>query len=201
MKMDANNTTAMLVGIERYALGKDWDLPYCTDNVLDMRQWLLDCGLAPENIHCFLNPLDVSSIASDIAFKPATQDAIYNFFTQTLVDSSTEQLLIYWAGHAQMTKDEGSQQLFLADSSEASFIGFDTTNLKRYLAKTPALSLRHCSLIFDACASLARRDMTPRLFHINPSAPTTSQQLHFYAAKPRTSTDGSFTKALLQELR
>jgi hypothetical protein len=51
-------TYALIVGIEKYQAGSDWNLNGPANDAINFANWLLARGVTPENIHLFVSPLD-----------------------------------------------------------------------------------------------------------------------------------------------
>ncbi|MFM9046215.1 MAG: hypothetical protein ACKOOH_00855, partial [Cyanobium sp.] len=58
-----NHTHALIVGIERYAAGQQWDLDGPLNDALQIRDWLLSSGVPAEQIHLHVSALEKNRAA------------------------------------------------------------------------------------------------------------------------------------------
>src|SRR5688500_9740294 len=82
-----DHTNAIVVGIERYEEGDQWNLDGPVRDALDFVAWLRTRGVPDENLHILLSPLDTNQhLLHNLTPVPleATSFNVQNAFTRTL---------------------------------------------------------------------------------------------------------------------
>ncbi len=151
----------MVVGIEHYGAGKDWDLDGAADSALRIIGWLRRRGVPAENISVLLSPLDtnrtkVGQALTDLGFPaepvPATVDKVRHVIDEQLPQQDGDLLLLYWSGHGAL--DEKLQRrLFCADAGRRAKHNISVTGLLAALSGKDYKGLRQQVVIIDACAN------------------------------------------------
>ena len=57
MTISPARTIAVVIGVERYAIGRSWDLDGPALDAARFTRWLVDRGVGPERIHLLAAPL------------------------------------------------------------------------------------------------------------------------------------------------
>ncbi|MBD2028224.1 caspase family protein [Leptolyngbya sp. FACHB-711] len=161
--IQSRNVYALIVGIEKYQAGPDYDLNGPANDALKFANWLLQHGTEPEHIYLFLSPLEqnkgVLSEAQTKGFfpSPATHDAIANTIRSKLTSKSSrgELLYIFWGGHGIITKTDATvRRLFFADTDDDTKWNLNVNSLVEALG-TSAYGTGFPQQVFfiDACAN------------------------------------------------
>ncbi|MFJ9692172.1 hypothetical protein [Kitasatospora sp. NPDC101183] len=167
---------ALVVGIESYQLGADWNLRGPARDAVRFTDWLTGPGEVPaENVRLFLSPLPTTAPttaapSAGVAHRPATGSAIENELMEELPLCDGELLLIYWAGHG-FAGDYDQLILPFADTSTGQFRHLDLDSaLLFWNSNKVHRSFRRIVSIGDACrldprsgarASFGRTDYRP----------------------------------------
>jgi hypothetical protein len=208
-------TYALIVGAERYAAGKDWDLDGPASDAARMGGWLLDRGVPAENILLFLSPLpenqEVPPAPLRAGVQPATHDEIHRALTATLTRREGDLLWIFWAGHGVMTVQE-SRRLFYADATVATKSNLDLNSLLASLRTDYMAGFPRQVCVVDACQNhfeglQSATSLPSETFPVGmPLA--WQEQFVLLAAKPgelatnlSAQKAGLFSQALMNELR
>lgn len=146
---------ALVVGIESYQLGTDWNLRGPARDAVRFADWLTGPGRVPaENVRLFLSPLPPapSQAEEDLpAHRLATGSEIENELLRELPACDGDLLVIYWAGHGFAGEDD---QLLLpfADASTGLFRHLDLDSALRFWKSNKVRrSFRRIVSIGDAC--------------------------------------------------
>ena len=161
--LNCDQVYALVVGIETYELGADYDLDGPAQDGLNFIDWLLAQGVVPRHIRFFVSPLvenaDVRSQAQKrgITPYPATRDAIDGYIRNELTTGQAkgEGLYVFWGGHGILTKTQSAtRRLLFADTTAANKLNLDINSLVRALS-TSAHGAGFSRQIFlvDACAN------------------------------------------------
>ena len=119
------NVYALVVAIEKYKAGSEWDLNGPANDALKFANWLLERDVKPENIQLFLSPLDVNvavlekAKAKELSPFPADRNHIDSAIRSKLTSESNrgDLLYVFWGGHGVVTKiDATTRRLFFADT-------------------------------------------------------------------------------------
>jgi len=151
-------THAVLIGIETYAIGADWDLTGPALDACRVGHWLVDRGVPPANITLLVAPLrandaEVQRLAGEVGVRPADHTAIREALTTSLYYAKSDLLVIYWGGHGVFNVD-GSRRLFYAEASRRDKRNIDLTSLLTAL-RSNLYASHPCQLILvDACTTL-----------------------------------------------
>ena len=153
----AQQTFALIVGIEEYDMGAEWTLEGCIASALTFLAWLqqshvpLDhvfLHLSPQNSHHAARPADLNSVQASIL---------------TLKEQQGDVLFIYWAGHGYAKPEQKEvQRLYVANSrSLRNTLGFDS--VLAFLGSDPIGCQRQLAFV-DACADTT----ADRSFELTP---------------------------------
>ncbi|WP_327364101.1 effector-associated domain 2-containing protein [Streptomyces sp. NBC_01296] len=139
-------TFAVVVGIERYAAGPDWDLPGPAGDALRFRSWLLRLGVPEQNILLHLNPLT----GSDVPYRPADHATLRQLVVSGLHPLRGEALWVWWGGHGVLDRAE-RLRLFCEDATTADKRNLDLDSMRRTLASDALPGFGRQIWIVDAC--------------------------------------------------
>ncbi len=212
--MQADNTFAIIVGIEEYVAGSSWNLKGPANDACRFAKWLHLKGVPTENMAVFISSTDKSSLdlPDGLTPEPATIDNIYNSIAQDLQTRNEELFYLFWGGHGVITLNE-DRHLLCADATKDdkrnlnlnTLMAFLRTN---YFQKTNALSKQ--VFIVDACANHAswHKDLPERTFPNGDPLDQGREQYVLLAASPSefaTNLDlehtGLFTRELMSLLK
>jgi hypothetical protein len=153
-QIQPNRTYAIVVGIEQYAAGPDWNLDGPAHDARRFSDWLRDRGVPAEQIALFLAPLDANGALMN--GNPAAQAATRELIDQALIDHMPQRegdlLYFFWGGHGVMTAD-GTRRLFYADASEHNMLNLDLNSLLTTMRSDTYAKLPRQICIVDTCAN------------------------------------------------
>ena len=154
---------ALVVGIEQYQAGSDYDLNGPAKDALQFATWLLDRGVQPDHIRLFLSPLEQNKSVNEIAVakglkpEPATRGQIDSTIRSefTSENGRGDLLYVFWGGHGILTKtDDTTRRLLFADTDRKNNWNLNVTSLVDAL-RTAAYKFGFPRQVFviDACAN------------------------------------------------
>lgn len=159
----AENVYALVVGIEKYQAGSEYDLNGPANDALRFSDWLLDHDILPEHIYLFLSPLEQnqsllsSAEAKGLTPSPATHDAIANTIYSKLTSENSrgDLLYIFWGGHGIITKTDATvRRLFFADTDDDTKWNLNVNSLAEALSTAAyGAGFARQILFIDACAN------------------------------------------------
>ena len=146
-------THALLIGVERYGLGRDAQLDGPAHAVCEMAEWLVARGAAPGNLLVHVSPkIENKAVvlerlaALEIAHQEATESQIRDTVIQGLANRNGDALLVYWCGHG-FVEGEFERRLFCADATQDDWRHIRFFDLLRYLQMSPAAGFqRHVGI-------------------------------------------------------
>jgi hypothetical protein len=147
------HTYAVIVGINRYALGPGYDLDGPVEGACRFADWLHVQRTVPgDQIFLFLSPApqDPAAVPSGITVSQATHH-LHDFVTETLANKRGDLLVVYWCGHGIMTAD-GARRLLYADAKSGYERNLDLDALLTYLRSNQVPGFRQQIVLVDACA-------------------------------------------------
>ncbi|MFK8186504.1 MAG: caspase family protein [Phormidesmis sp.] len=161
MTINPEQVSALIVGIEAYQLGGDYDLDGPARDGWRFIEWLLSRGVLPRRIHFFASPLAQNDAVkaqakqSGIRCLPATRDAIDKYIRDELQTACGEVLYVFWGGHGILTKTEqATRQLLFADTTATNKLNLNVDSLQQALAtSTYGEGFAKQLLVVDACAN------------------------------------------------
>ncbi len=210
-----DRTHALIVGIERYAVGAQWDLDGPLNDALAILEWLLSCHVPAEQIHLHVAPLDKNQERL-LNLQCNIQNADENAIRETIqrIKNKSPQpddlLFLYWAGHGLIS--QAQQCLLLAEATDADMKSYGVDNGDGSLCAS--FANEHCPsfsqqiFLFDTCRTFHRHPDSPLPVVPLPSGKRLqkSQFLFFacqegQAAKNQVQKGcGRFTEVLLEQL-
>jgi hypothetical protein len=205
------HTHALIVGIERYAAGSQWDLNGPLNDALGIRKWLLGSGVPAGQIHLHVSALEANqSLLNDLraGHQEATDQALRKTIAKlkTIPTSQSELLFLYWAGHGLISAEQ--QCLLHANATDADIACYMVDNLRNSFANHGCPGFAQQIFLFDTCRSFHRQPQAPPPGLELPSgAPITKSQFLFFASQEGQAASnlgqeqcGLFTKVLLEQL-
>lgn len=217
---ESDDVRAIVVGIDHYEYGDQWDLNGPTRDALNTVQWLFEQGVPEKNIALFLAPRswDDADVRALVASRPklvqrvATDRELTDYINEELPDLGGEALLVHWGGHGVVGDREAQQYMYTANAGRGRPYCVCAEELTVALADRRFLHLRHQVLIFDVCANQAvaseeRARLTPTRFVTSVRDAGIAQCRiygaslgHFAANSPERGT-GLFSELLFRELQ
>jgi formylglycine-generating enzyme required for sulfatase activity len=204
---------AVIVAIERYDIGRDWNLNGPAQDALALIEKINEVSSSTP-IHVFASLLSTSSrlynaIAShpNVIVRDATAEHLVRFLTEELSVVQIDSFILFWGGHGVVTPDS-NRRLFLASSTKRNPETIDVTRLLLFLRSSALKSATRQMLFIDACARFYEELRYPiSLPAVElPAGKLRSgiEQLGLFACRlgqgaQNTEGGGVFSRALIQE--
>jgi hypothetical protein len=205
------HTHALIVGIERYAAGPQWDLNGPMNDALAIQKWLIGSGVPAGQIHLHVSALEANQAKLNdlkVGHQEATDQALRKTIEslKKIPPSQAELLFLFWAGHGLISAEH--QCLLLAHATDLDMACYRVDNLRTSFANDGCPGFAHQIFLFDTCRSFHRRPQAPPPGLELPSgAPITKSQFLFFASQEGQAASnlgqeqcGLFTKVLLEQL-
>jgi hypothetical protein len=147
---------AVVVAVERYEVGKSWDLDGPAQDACRYVGWLRGRGVPPSAITLLASPLAENRAALDklhLPLLPAEQAVVYEVLTKDLPADDADSLIMIWGGHGAVD-GENNRRLFYADATERDKRNLDFNALMRALMTPYFPNQRYQLLVVDACQNL-----------------------------------------------
>lgn len=171
---DPARTLVLLVAVERYEAGPEWDLDGPVSDAIKLARWVLEQGVPRANVRCLMSPLPRNQIAIDdlgLEVEPAQLAMVNDVVTRYLATTSCELLLIAWGGHGVM-EGRHRRRLFTADAAKQDLRNVDLTRLLDSLGSTFVPEHDRQLVLVDACQTYTYQlGMTGQLPEYAPPAP------------------------------
>jgi formylglycine-generating enzyme required for sulfatase activity len=172
---DFRKARALVVGVESYAAGPEWNLKGPASDALDFTDWLLAMGMPLANVLLFVNSVVPGQIdnwrqGSMMHVNEPTSNAVYDTLIEVIGLRGCDALIIFWGGHG-ITDPEGRLRLFTSDASDEMLHNIDIDNLMMTLRSSATSPIDQQILIIDACRRYVRhrelrRGLPSRLFPV-----------------------------------
>jgi hypothetical protein len=149
---DPKRTHALLVGVEAYAAGANWNLDGPALDVLAVHEWLTSHGVPAEQIRTFASALPVNQVRLDdagINFRTASSNLVRAALS-ALKKEAGDLLVIFWAGHGAI--NDRQHRLFFTDASIEEKYNLEWEALRDALTSTAFEGFARQLVIIDACA-------------------------------------------------
>jgi len=216
MILDPNKTCALVVAIEKYEVGLQWNLPGAAAGAAQFVHWLRRQGIKAKDIRLLCTPLDRNDFIKRLqgsgvrAKGKGSRRAIREVFQQVAKDSQRDTLFLYWAGHGSSMLAKG-RILFYEDATQENQDYLPLDNVINHLVYGKRNFARQFAFI-DACASRTWEPEHLRESKIFPDAGecvvTEGIDRQFYfaagvgqeAAFPKAGEPGVFTLLALKTL-
>ncbi len=118
---EPNRTFAVVVGVEKYAVGAGWDLNGPTNDAVRFIRWLRGQQVPADRIFTFVTPRDSNQHllqGLDVNVEPAEHGRITDAITNRLANASGDLLFFFWGGHG-VIDALGNRRLYCADATGA----------------------------------------------------------------------------------
>jgi hypothetical protein len=150
-------TYALVVGIERYDAGKDWNLDGPASDAARFVSWLSNRGVPAGQMAVFLSPLaGTPPLPPGVGVSPARREQVTEAITRTLSSWRGDLLWLFWAGHGMLTRDD-HLRLFYADASTEDKRNLDMQSLLTTLRSDTYSGFPLQVGLVDACQTYADR--------------------------------------------
>ncbi|MFJ2722759.1 caspase family protein [Streptomyces sp. NPDC087437] len=155
---DWGRTHAVVVAVEAYAGGADWELSGPANDAARMMRWLLERGVPGHQMHLLASPLAENEglLAGFTQARRSTADRVHvrRVFRDELRRIDVDWLWVYWAGHGVQAGDNRWSLLY-PESRTGDPLGLDADNLVSLLrtAHLPARGPGRATVVIDACRS------------------------------------------------
>lgn len=159
-------TYALVVGIEKYALGSGSNLDGAAHDASTFAGFLVNWGVPKENIALLLSPLDHNTRLLDewpaSSQWPATRQGVSDVVTQWLPKQSGDLLWVFWGGHGVITATR-KRKLFYADTTSVDWYHLDVESLLTRLSSDNLPGFQQQIYLIDTCANYKRELSQERL--------------------------------------
>jgi hypothetical protein len=150
-------TYALVVGVERYDAGPDWNLDGPASDATRFVSWLSERGVPADQMAVFLSPLNQTPpLPPGVMAEPARREQVTEAITRTLPGWRGDLLWLFWAGHGVLTRDDHIR-LFYADASTEDKRNLDLPSLLTTLRSDRYPSFPRQVGLVDACQTYADR--------------------------------------------
>ena len=155
--LEPNETYALVVGIEKYAVSAAWNLEGPANAAYRFAQWLVRQGVPANNVSLFLSPLDGVDKEPLLHWPgevpPATSDNLRAALTTELPAKRGSILFLFWSGHGAIPHGNEDRRLFLADATQGHMRNLAVKDILSLLRSSsyPAFPYQVCFI--DACAT------------------------------------------------
>lgn len=217
------NVYALVVGIEKYEGGSEWDLNGPANDALKFANWLLEREVKPANIYLFLSPLNVNVLEDAKARKLTPKTATHDLIAGTIRSQLTSQnsrgdlLYVFWGGHGNITKTQATvRRMMFADTNDDKKWNLNFNSLLEALSTfAHGSGFRQQIFFVDTCANALYQGLFQTVqaeaagieFAASGEVDKGNQFVLFASAEYETATNeskigtGSFSKAVLEELQ
>ncbi len=157
-QVSPEKTVAIVVGVEKYDLGPNWNLDGAANDALTFTRWLLDQGVRKEKLLLFLSPLDKNKVCCDesgIPYEPATHVNVMNGLNQKLNSEANlagDLLFLFWGGHG-IAESDRVRHLLFANATTDYKIAVDFNSVLEMLRDRNRRAFEYQVGIVDACAN------------------------------------------------
>jgi hypothetical protein len=160
LMIEPTRTFALVVGVERYGFGSEWDLNGPASDAIRFVRWLLERSVPAENIRLHLSTLPendgLKTEVQDIPAHDATLAQVKDSFEHWLGEKGSagrgDLLLVFWGGHGVLT-DAQRRLVFCEDASELRSGTLDLDTRLEQLRKRPWSAFQRQAGFVDTCAN------------------------------------------------
>ncbi|HYP29644.1 MAG TPA: hypothetical protein VE262_23225 [Blastocatellia bacterium] len=211
---DPEKTFAVVVGVEKYALGPQYNLNGPAHDGVRFARWLRSRGVPAKNISLCLSSIEDRGAllgGLDVPAGDAKWHLIESAFLEKLAapDLGGELLFIFWGGHG-VARNDLQRYLFVEEAQANNMKAVNFTSLLSKLRSKQAGRFRQQIGIVDSCANffeeLKLKNLTEINYQHNDPDPRVKQLVLFAAAAGETAKNnvirrtGEFSSFLLDLL-
>ncbi|MFD9497975.1 caspase family protein [Streptomyces sp. NPDC060035] len=157
--VEPERVVALVIGIEQYGAGEDWNLPGPVRDALRFRDWLLARGVPDANILLHLAPLPGTE--PGVPYRPADHDTLRRAFVTDVPARSGDALWVWWGGHGVLDTDE-HLRLYCADATVADRRNIDVESARGVLRSDAVTGFGRQMWVIDACRTFDERHNFPQ---------------------------------------
>ncbi|MFF0200027.1 caspase family protein [Streptomyces sp. NPDC005017] len=160
--VDPGRVHALIVGVERYDAGPDWDLPGPARDAVRFHRLLRAAGVPEHQLRLHLAPS--AAYVPDVGYAPADHATLRRVLVRELSLAQGDILWVWWGGHGVLGRS-GGLRLFCADATTADKLGIDLDSALERYAGDAVPGLARQMWVVDACETfeedLAFREQLP----------------------------------------
>ena len=152
---------AIVVGVERYALGSSFDAPGAVAGALAFARWLvLQRGVPVASLDLWLEPLGGGDLATLADAAGLTGAQLHRFNGNTFFHAMKEPtgaalhgrfLVVYFCGHGLVSDSRSLQHLVMPEATESQLVCIDTDNWRELFKTAGWERYGHQLWVVDAC--------------------------------------------------
>jgi hypothetical protein len=153
--VDPGRTFAVVVGIDKYDIGSEWDLNGPANDAHRFIQWLSKQDVPSDNIYAFVSTDDAKLSGFrelGVAPRPAEHGLIRDTLTNKLASVSGDLLCFYWGGHG-VIDARGNRRLYCADATKINPLHISLNSLLQCWRTDIIGSFPNQVGFVDACAN------------------------------------------------
>jgi hypothetical protein len=200
MLADPNKTYVVLVGVDKYGYGTDWDLSQAKTDIKNLALWFRGRHVPAANIFLFTNgtkddwPPDISESRLDRPIRNEFKSVLAN----QLGGKEGGLLFVYWVGHGKLVDHD--DELFLSNSNTQLCETIKTRELGDALETPLFQHYAQKILIVDACRAPYDTSARANDFHLGDFAPPRVTRIQS-TPKAEKGTAGDFGPKFLTKLQ
>ncbi|MEU5718688.1 caspase family protein [Streptomyces sp. NPDC020403] len=154
-----DRVAALVVGIEQYAAGPDWDLPGPARDALRFRDWLLARGVPGAGIQLHLAPLPGTE--PDVPYLPADHASLRRALVTDMPARGGDALWVWWGGHGVLDRKE-HLRLYSADATVTDRRNIDVESARDAYRSDAVPAFGRQMWMIDACRTFDERHNFPQ---------------------------------------
>jgi hypothetical protein len=193
LQLDPRRTRVVVVGIDSYETGDEWELNGPVADGVRFAEWFMARGVPPERITAlFSGPAGRMARNTGLPYAvcPADRDHVHRVLLRDVPASGSELLWVVWGGRGLVDTD-GRRRLFYADTATEPLVDRDSLDfdvlLSHYRSDAARAHPRQIWLV-DACQEPGdpwrRRSLLPHDDHGVGRPVTARDQAVLFAARP-----------------
>ncbi|MEU6253354.1 caspase family protein [Streptomyces sp. NPDC047043] len=151
-----SRTSVVVVGVESYEAGPDWDLDGPAEDARRFADWFLERDVPPERVSVLVSPLERNAAVWEQRphpVHPADQATVHRELLRRIAGEDGELLWVVWGGHG-VVDAAGHRRVFCADAVSDDRVNLDLDEALAFFRSNAVSAFRRQIWLVDACQSL-----------------------------------------------
>ncbi|MFF0017192.1 hypothetical protein [Streptomyces sp. NPDC005374] len=151
--LSPSRTSVVVVGVESYEAGPDWDLDGPAEDALRFADWFLDRGVPPERVRALVAPLARNSAIWNGRPHPvhrADEATVRRELLRGVPGEDGDLLWVVWGGHG-VVDAEGHRRVFCSDAVSEDRVNVDLDLALSFFRSNAVPAFRRQIWLVDAC--------------------------------------------------
>lgn len=156
LSVPPSRTSVVVVGVESYEAGPDWDLDGPAEDARRFADWFLERGVPPDRVSVLVSPLERNAAVwrqRPHPVHPADQATVHRELLRRIAGEDGDLLWVVWGGHG-VVDAAGHRRVFCSDALDDDRVNLDLDEALVFFRSNAVAAFRRQLWLVDACQTI-----------------------------------------------